>query len=215
MQATAPQFWNRIAHRYAARPVPNPDAYEATLAHVRAYLTRRDHVLELGCGTGSTAIALADDVQSYLATDYAPLMIDIAREKTWNSGLGHLTFQVAEPGSALLTGRSFDVVTAFNLLHLIPDTDAALRDAFRLVRPGGHFITKTPCLGGLGLRTAAFRGMIGAMRVFGFAPHVRLLSDGELIRRMRQAGFEIVETARYPAGGTGRFVVARRPEMVA
>lgn len=212
MQATAPNFWDRIAKKYAAKPIPNPDAYEATLAHVRSYLTRADHVLELGCGTGTTAIKLAPSVESYFATDYAPLMVDIGQEKAWEAGLSHLTFAVATPTSDVLKGRVFDTVTSFNLFHLVPDLDAALQAAFRATKPGGYFLSKTPCLGGMGIKTAAIRMMVGAMRLIGFAPEVKFFSGGELVRRMRQAGFEIEEIASYPAGSMNRFIVARRPD---
>ena len=49
-------FWNRVARRYAAMPMRNPDAWEETLARVTARLSPTDRVLELGCGTGSTAL---------------------------------------------------------------------------------------------------------------------------------------------------------------
>ena len=47
-------FWDRIAPRYARRPVSDPDAYEATLARVKTYLSESDSALELGAGTGSS-----------------------------------------------------------------------------------------------------------------------------------------------------------------
>ena len=49
----APAFWDRIAERYAAQPVRNPQAYEHTLERVRAYLKPSDRALELGCGCGA------------------------------------------------------------------------------------------------------------------------------------------------------------------
>ena len=51
------RFWDRIAIRHAAKPVPDEKVYERKLAITREYLNRQ--VLALGCGTGSTAIAYA------------------------------------------------------------------------------------------------------------------------------------------------------------
>ena len=62
-------FWDRIAPKYAKSPVRDQQAYEATLARTRSYLGAEDKVLELGCGTGSTALILADAVAEYTATD--------------------------------------------------------------------------------------------------------------------------------------------------
>ncbi|MEM8824554.1 MAG: class I SAM-dependent methyltransferase [Pseudomonadota bacterium] len=208
----AAHFWNRIAHRYAEKPIPNPDAYEATLTRIAYYLGLQDDVLELGCGTGSTALRLAPSVGHYTATDIAPIMIDIARDKAAETQAGNLTLDVAEPGSDILWGRKFDVVLAFNLFHLLPDPAAGLRHGYDLLHPGGYLVTKTPCLGGLGLKTAGFRVMIGGMKAMGFAPHVSFLDHRTWLAEFRAAGFDVVERGSYPMGSYNRFVVARRPE---
>ncbi|WP_342070622.1 hypothetical protein [Yoonia algicola] len=54
-----PSFWNRVARRYAATPMRNQAAYEATLERISAHLKPTDPVLELGCGTQSTALRLS------------------------------------------------------------------------------------------------------------------------------------------------------------
>jgi len=53
------RFWDRGARKYARGAVADPAGYERTLDRTRGLL-RPDHgVLELGCGTGSTALRLA------------------------------------------------------------------------------------------------------------------------------------------------------------
>ena len=64
------RFWDRRAAAYSKKPVPDADAYERTLERVRAYLTLNDRVLELGCGTGASALRLAASAGQILATDY-------------------------------------------------------------------------------------------------------------------------------------------------
>jgi len=71
------RFWNRIAARYAARPLKNVPAYEATLADVASRLKGTDIVLEIGCGTGGTAIRLAPGVAQWTATDFSAEMVKI------------------------------------------------------------------------------------------------------------------------------------------
>ena len=75
------QFWDRIAEKYARRPVADEATYERKLAVTREYLTLESVVLELGCGTGSTAIAHAPFVKQVDATDLSPAMIGIAKRK--------------------------------------------------------------------------------------------------------------------------------------
>lgn len=202
---TAAAFWDRMADRYAARPVDYPEAYQATLDRVRAHLSAQARVLEVGCGTGSTALALAGGVASYVATDLSPRMIEIARAKPETATLPQLEFHVADAGSA--GGDGVDAVLAFSLLHLVEDlpaTLAGLRD--RLV-PGGLLISKTVCLADLGLW---LRVVVPAMRLAGMAPRVTFLTRAALERQIARAGFEIIEAGDYPKARAARLVVARR-----
>src|SRR5690606_29493786 len=79
--ATPSHFWDRKARGYARQPIADESAYEATLDRVKAHLTPRDRVLEVGCGTGSTALKLAPFAGELLATDGSREMTAIANEK--------------------------------------------------------------------------------------------------------------------------------------
>jgi ubiquinone/menaquinone biosynthesis C-methylase UbiE len=75
------RFWDRIARKYARSAIADQAGYERTLERTRALLGPGDRVLELGCGTGTTALRLAGGVQDYVATDLSAGMIAIAKEK--------------------------------------------------------------------------------------------------------------------------------------
>lgn len=203
-------FWSRGARSYAERPVPDAAAYARTLERTLHHLRPRDAVLELGCGTGTTALKLAPHVAWITATDFSDGMIEVAREKVWNESARNVELFVAEPGGDALLGRRFDAVLAFNLFHLLPDPAAGLAHVRRYLKPGGLFVSKTPCLAGLGLRSIAYRAVVGTMRAAGRAPAVTFLTRAEWMATIRAAGFAIVERGTYPSGGANRFVVARR-----
>lgn len=205
MTQTAP-FWDRLAERYAAQPVKDPDAYEKTLNRVRAHLTPQDRVLELGCGTGSTALALADSAGHIHATDISAGMIEIANRKAEATGVTNVSFGQAEADEGQVPG-SYDAVLAFNLLHLLRDPAETVRKANAALRPGGLFMSKTPCLGG---RKWLYGPIIGAMRLIGKAPFVNMMRVEELEDLIAGAGFEILETGTFPANPPCRFVVARK-----
>ncbi|MEM9060295.1 MAG: class I SAM-dependent methyltransferase [Pseudomonadota bacterium] len=200
-------FWDRAARKYAASPVRNPGAYEATLERVRTYLSPQDRVLETGCGTGTTALKLAGHVAEYVATDVSAEMIAIAREKQPGQDAGTVTFVVEDDLAFDRAQDGFDAVMNFNLMHLVPDLDKTVRRAGELLRPGGLFISKTPCLGD---GAWFFRPLIWALRQVGIAPPVRILTVAELEEAIRDAGFEMVETGDYPAKPPSHFVVARK-----
>ena len=123
MQTTIPhnrtqQFWDSIAPKYAQKRIGDPAAYEAKLSRVRALLLATDRVLEIGCGTGSTALRLAPDVADITATDVSRGMIDIAQSKLGPDAPANVTLQHADAAD-LIEGHPFDVICAFSLLHLI------------------------------------------------------------------------------------------------
>ena len=55
----AETFWDGAAENYAKSPIRDVEAYNYTLERTRTYLSPTDKVLEVGCGTGSTALLLA------------------------------------------------------------------------------------------------------------------------------------------------------------
>jgi ubiquinone/menaquinone biosynthesis C-methylase UbiE len=211
-RADQARFWNRIARRYARDPVADVAGYEATLARVRALLGTDRSVLELGCGTGTTALRLAPSVRRMLATDLSDGMIAIAREKLAAQPLPGLRFEVAAAEAGSPDGEPHDAVLAFNVLHLVPDLDAALRAVVRSLRPGGLFVSKTPCLAEMNALVP--RILLPVMRALGKAPDVRVFDEARLRRAFERQGLAIEAVERH---GTTRkdirvFIVARRPE---
>ncbi len=202
---TAVEFWDRIAPKYARTPIKNMDAYEQTLDRTRAWLKAEDRVLELGCGTGTTALRLAPAVTRITGTDISPAMIGIAQDKATKEGAENASFRAGSVPEALAGAGETDAILAFNLLHLVRDLPGTL-DAIRgKLQPGQHFISKTPSLGGRPL----IRAVVAAMRAIGKAPYVGFVRPEELEDMIRQAGFEIVETGDYPARPKNHFIIAR------
>lgn len=199
-------FWDRIAPRYARRAISDMDAYEATIARVKTYLSDTDRALELGCGTGSTALLLAPFVREYEGTDISGAMIDIALERAWNASAPNLSFRKTEADTVAQDGQRPDKVLAFNILHLVPDTAATLAMVLDFLPEGGLFISKTPCIG----EKWYYRPIVETLRLFGKAPSVHYLRIRQLDRMMTEAGFEIVETGIYPPSTPSRFIVARK-----
>lgn len=199
-------FWDRIAPRYAKKPVKDPEAYAQKLETLRSLLKSSDAVLEVGCGTGSTALTLAPDVAHYTATDCSRTMIEIAEDKHPNSWTGNLSFAVAD-ATKRIPGAPFDVVMAFSVLHLVDDLPQTLRAIHNQLRPGGLFLSKTVCLGEGNL---AIRLFVRTLRAVGLAPPVLFLSTAELREALMTAGFDVEDCRHFGKGLLNPFFVARR-----
>ena len=203
----AARFWNDAADDYAKKPVKDMASYERTLEATRKHLATTDEVLEVGCGTGTTALRLAPAVDRILATDLSSRMIEIAREKAAAQGVANVRFECATLADDGLEPGSFDVVMAFNLLHLLEDVPGAIRRVHELLRPGGRFVSKTVCLAE---QTRLWAVPLTLMRWVGRAPSVRLLTFDELEAMIAEAGFERLGADRYGGSLPSRFVVARK-----
>lgn len=202
-------FWNKIAEKYARDPIGDMENYDATLDRVRSHLTPTDRILEIGCGTGTTAVKLADSVGDYLATDISSEMCRLGEGRAQEAGLSNLHFAtgVIEDGTLTPPG-SMDAVLSFNHLHLVEDPARTLHAAHAALRPGGLLIAKTVCMSET-WKLRLLRPLIGIMTLFGKAPStVRFFSVDEHDRMVEDAGFEIVETGFY--AHPRRFVVARK-----
>lgn len=200
------KFWDRAAPKYAKDPISDPAAYATTLGRMRAILQPHHSVLELGCGTGSTALELAPGVKAYLGTDVSPGMINIARAKLTDDLPAKLSFAVAPAGD--IPPGEFDAILALNLLHLVPTLEDDLAAIYAALPPDGLFIAKTGML-----KDGSFflRPVIAVMRLLGKAPFVRNLSAPEFKGLLRAAGFEITEDLIQPGIAPRLFTVARKP----
>jgi cyclopropane fatty-acyl-phospholipid synthase-like methyltransferase len=201
----AARFWNRFADRYAARPIKDVAAYEALLEDVAARLKPDDWVLEIGCGTGGTAIRLAKGVAQYVATDFSAEMIRISKAKP---APPNLRFLLAEAG-ALPAGGPFNAICAFNVLHLVDDLPGLLHRLRGGLAPDGLLICKTWCFGDLPLR---FRLLFRALRLVGLFPPARFLTQADLHQMLQAAGFAVEATRVFGSRAQNPYIVARATE---
>lgn len=204
------RFWDRIAKKYSKSSISDQAGYDKTLTRVADFLSPDDQVLELGCGTGTTALHLGKKVKNYLATDFSPDMITIANEKLKADPTSPLTFRVAAAEEIAAEERKFDRVLGFNYIHLVRDAPETLRYIHSLLAPDGLLITKTPCLGDMNPLIRFV--MIPAMRAVGKAPHVTSFKAKTLSELIKTSGFDILHTEQHASKGkdTRPFIVAQK-----
>lgn len=205
------RFWDRIARKYATDPIADMAGYEATLARVQGLLSAEQTVLELGCGTGSTALRLAPGTRHYLATDVSSRMIEIAREKLAAHPVPQLNFALADADAPEFAPGAYDAVLAFNLLHLVDDLDQALSVAVQALCPGGLLISKTACIGEMNPLIPYLA--LPLMRAIGKAPHVLCFKQPQLLAAFARQGLEVLNVERHGTRGKDirAFIVARKP----
>ncbi|KJF72086.1 class I SAM-dependent methyltransferase [Agrobacterium arsenijevicii] len=204
------RFWNRTARKYAKGRVSDEAGYERTLERTRALLKPDDKVLELGCGTGTTAIRLAGSVKDYLATDISADMIAIAEERKHAAGsLPNLVFSTATVETLVPGAAPFNAVLGFNYLHLVRDLSGTLQHIHSLLAEEGLLITKTPCVGNM---NPLIRLVLPTMRAIGKAPYAGVFNAAGLSQHISAGGFNILATEIHATKGNDNrpYIVARK-----
>ena len=147
-------------------------------------------VLDLGSGGGIDVLLSAKRVgptgKAY-GLDLTDEMLALARENQRKAGITNVEFLRGEIEHIPLPDKSVDVVISNCVINLSADKDQVLREAFRVLKPGGRFavsdvVTRGDVPADLQQNMRLWVGCIaGALR------------DSEYIEKLTRAGFERIE----------------------
>jgi len=192
--------WDRIRKLHVA------DA--AVEAAVRSALADKPirALLDLGTGTGRMLELFAADVERGLGLDLSLDMLALARARLDHAGLQHCSVRHGDIYNLALPRDSFDAVIIHQVLHFLDDAPRAIREAARVLRPGGRLL------------------------VVDFAPHdLEFLREQHAHRRLgfaaetvtqwfEAAGLEPLRQQTLPPGPEGKIAVslwlARDPRIL-
>ncbi|MCU1429897.1 MAG: Methyltransferase type 11 [Actinomycetia bacterium] len=116
----------------------------------RAYFRRRLHelvaaqvVLDCGCGTGNTAVALAEVAAGVTGIDISSVAVTKASQRAARAGARNASFQVMDIEALEFPAATFDVVYGSGVLHHV-SLPAASSEIVRVLKPGGRALFLEP-----------------------------------------------------------------------
>jgi demethylmenaquinone methyltransferase/2-methoxy-6-polyprenyl-1,4-benzoquinol methylase len=186
----------------------------------------RGAVLDVACGTGDLAAAIAarrPDVR-VTGVDASPRMIDHAAGRA-DAALPNVAFEVGDIMRLAAATASVDLVTAGYALRNVPDWRAGVAELARVLRPGGKLCTLDFYRPESALWRAAFLGYLrvagdlygllwhGEPVVYGYIARsiAHFTSWQEFSRELERAGFRDVETRTHLLGGVVMHTAVRAP----
>jgi 2-polyprenyl-3-methyl-5-hydroxy-6-metoxy-1,4-benzoquinol methylase len=203
------KFWDAFAYKYDKITIKSEQTLSKTLIYTRKYLNANDIVLDFACGTGSIADGIADDVKKIHAIDISSKMIEVARRKTAERKIDNIEFAQLSIFDDTFGKETFNIVLAFNVLHLLEDPPKVILRMNELLVPGGLFISSTEC-GGENRRALinVFSSLASRM---GLVPYIKFFTIPELEYKITNEGFTILETGNFHTfKQPNHFIVARK-----
>jgi len=199
------RVWNKLGKTFDRTAVLFHQSHVLTLENTRRYLRADDVVLDFGCATGEIEMELARGVRSIHGIDISPVMIEQALGKAAEQQLNNVSFQTGTIFEPELAVSTYDVVLAFNILHFMNDRIQVLNQISLLLKPGGLFISVSPCMG-----DSLDHGLlVRFMNLFIGIPFIDFFTARELKHDIESTGFEILEQAHFSR--TEYFISARKP----
>jgi N-acetylglutamate synthase-like GNAT family acetyltransferase/predicted O-methyltransferase YrrM len=152
-------------------------------------------VLDLGCGAGGEVLRAARLVGPRgraVGVDMTDEMLERAREALRGSGLTNVEFLKGEIESLPLPDAAFDLIISNCVLNLSPDKASALREAFRVLKPGGRFVVADVVIAGSSEPDPAWRADLSRWS----ACEAGAMTEAEYTGALSAAGFTEVGLER-------------------
>jgi len=191
-------FWDRFSGKYDLFIQKTVGAaYQKMYAELCKDISSNDEILEIATGTGLIAFEIEPFAKQITAIDISPAMIDIAKKKQQEKNTTKLLFEVGDSDNLPYESKTFDVVIASNVLHLLHEPEKTLAEIRRVLKPSGKAILPTFCHA----ENSSSQLISTFMHFFGFSARNKWTIKNYILF-VEKAGFSVVKSkiikARIP-----------------
>jgi 2-polyprenyl-3-methyl-5-hydroxy-6-metoxy-1,4-benzoquinol methylase len=204
-------MWNQLAKNWDTPGVSLGDNDLKIIGFTKKYLNPSSVVLDYGCATGSITLEIASMAKEIHGIDISLNMIEIAKRKADERNIKNISFARAAIFDETLGRESFDVILSLSILHLVEDSAQVMDRVNQLLKPGGIFISATPCLGEKTFLSVLMNIPIFLLSRVGVIPSITFFSASSLTESITHADFQMIEQKDLSARPLREcFIVARK-----
>jgi 2-polyprenyl-3-methyl-5-hydroxy-6-metoxy-1,4-benzoquinol methylase len=140
---TKPATWDITAPLFDDQPdhgLRDPQIRRAWTDLLKTWLpAAQSSILDVGCGTGSLSVIMAEFGHAVTGIDFSPGMIELAQAKAKTFGCS-INFHVMDATAPEFAPQSFDVIVCRHLLWIFADLPSVLQRWADLLKPGGRLM---------------------------------------------------------------------------
>ncbi len=201
------KFWDRLVKNYDKKTNDLGEDHINTVAKIKDYINEHKTVLDLGCASGAIANNIANNAKEVHGIDISSKMIQVAKRKAIELDIVNVKFTQSTIFDEDLGEESFDVILAFNVLHLLEDTQMVLKRISKLLRSGGLIISSTACLGE---KKTLLTWLLSILTKVKVVPQINFYEISEFKGLFHNENFQIIETENEFQGAYSYLLVAKK-----
>ena len=213
MKNKAQSFWDKQAKTYENNERKFDPLFKEVLAKTKKFLNPNDQVLDFGCASGTKTLELAGGVRHLHGLDYSAEMVKEANKKKKEANVMNCSFSQGTIFTNNIDKEAFDKIISYGVIHLLEeDKERVIQRIYELLKPGGLFISTTPCLKErMSLKTKLEFFAFMFIKKLGIFPlHLNMFKNNHVERLITNQGFKIVESKEIFHGITMSFIVAKK-----
>ncbi len=199
-------FWNRFAGKYDKPEDTIIVNGYISIGMIKEYLNKSDTIMDFGCATGTISSSLAGEVNEIYGIDISPKMIEIAQQRAVERKLDNLYFSCSNIFDKKFNNESFDMIISYSVLHVLDNLDNSVRRIYDLLKPGGLFVTLTPCLG----EKVLIPGIMRLFNKLGILPSISCFKIIELEKLISDNGFQIIKSISLDNNPLEHFIISKK-----